>query len=58
MIDSIILYFQTKTGKMKVNFIPVAINQDWDNRNWKACLEWVYKKQYNEKLQYKKLHKI
>ena len=25
-------------------------NQDWDNRNWKACLEWIYKKQYNEKL--------
>ena len=25
-------------------------NQDLDNRNWKACLEWIYKKQYNEKL--------
>ena len=25
-------------------------NQDWDSRNWKACLEWIYKKQYNEKL--------
>ena len=18
-------------------------NQDWDSRNWKACLEWIYK---------------
>ena len=25
-------------------------NQKWDNKNWKACLEWIYKKQYNEKL--------
>ena len=25
-------------------------NQKWDNKNWKACLDWIYKKQYNEKL--------
>ena len=25
-------------------------NQEWDNRNWKACLEWIYKKVMNEKV--------
>ena len=25
-------------------------NQEWDNRNWKACLEWIYKTRYNEEV--------
>jgi len=25
-------------------------NQNWSNRNWKACLEWIYKKVVNEKV--------
>ena len=22
-------------------------NKDWDSRNWKACLEWIYKNKHN-----------
>ena len=25
-------------------------NKNWNNRNWKACLEWIYKKVMNEKV--------
>ena len=25
-------------------------NQNWNNRNWKACLEWIYKEYKNEEI--------